>query len=278
MTDPVIQHHGYWPAGAALWRGSRDRKFREPLRMCSDTAQLGGLVCAAGLVHGVLGMAQGELPEGWEKAVKRIAKVVANRRFPGTQIAKDLPHDALSHIWEKRKFYDSEKPFEPWVRAVLRNLATDWRRKLKRRRRIDGLTGRYVEEGASVNGKENGSGQLDPEDRSWKNDWKRVEARIFPDRFFQRHLDVLKSLPVRRRVIALAIAGLWSRVPTEQWTQWLREAEIEEPFPPPECCLENGLRANIQLVADFLGQSKDVVRQHFYRAKDVLAEVLKELD
>ena len=92
------------------------------------------------------------------------------------------------------------------------------------------------------------------------------------------HLNVLTTLPVRRRIIALAIAGLWSRVPTELWTRWLREAEIEERFPPPECCMENGLLANIQLVAGFLGQSQDVVRQHFYRAKDVLAEVLKEME
>lgn len=221
-------------------------------------------------------MAQGELPERWEETVNRIAERVARQMFPGTQVAADFPHDAVSHIWEKRQFYDSEKPFKPWVGAVLRNLAKDRHRESKRRRRVDGWTGRYVEEGESDIQAGDGIGQPDPEDRSWKDDRKRVEARIDAP-FSQRHLDRLATLPARRRVIALAIAGLWSRIPTEQWTRWLRDAEIEEPFPPPECCLENGLLANIQLVADFLGQSKDVVRQHFYRAKDVLAEVLKEL-
>lgn len=224
-------------------------------------------------------MAQGELPEKWDETVKRIAKAVAHRQFHGTQLVQDFLHDAVSHIWEKRRFYDSEKPFEKWVGRVLRNLALDRLRERERRRRIDGRTGRRVEEGSKDLEAGYGSEQLDPANRSWKDDRKRVEARIDTlDHFFQRHLDVLTRLPVRRRIIALAIAGLWSRVPTELWTRWLREAEIEERFPPPECCMENGLLANIQLVAGFLGQSQDVVRQHFYRAKDVLAEVLKELE
>lgn len=228
-------------------------------------------------------MAQGELPQGWEETVKRIAKVVAYRRFPGTQLAEDFPDDAVSHVWENQQFYDSESPFEPWVFAVLGNLATDCLRKRRRRRRVDGLTGRYVEEEsrADMEAGDDSGEEVDSEDRSWKNDQKRVEARIdVPDHFCERDLEFLATLPARRKIIALAVTGLWNEVPAEVWDTWLRDARIDPPFPPSECCpenLENGVHVNVRLVAEALGQTENTIRQHFYRAKNVL-QTLEKLE
>lgn len=218
-------------------------------------------------------MAEGQLPEGWEEIAKRIAKMVAQGRSPGSQLAQDLCDNIVSHVWERRSSFDPAKgSFKAWCDRVAKNLATDLLREQSRRKKWESS---YFEEAAK---RQQSPAAFDPEDRNWKNDQSRVVEKLDgPFKFCDEQLNELETLPPRRRVIALAIAGVWSWVPTEQWKQWLREAELDESFPPSECCLENGFPANLLAVADWLGQSEDVVRQHFYRSKKVLANVLEKL-
>lgn len=59
-------------------------------------------------------MADEKLPDGWEETVWRIARQVAQRRFPGTQLARDLCDNAPSYVWERLNSFEPENAFEPW--------------------------------------------------------------------------------------------------------------------------------------------------------------------
>ncbi len=199
------------------------------------------------------------LPNGWEATTRRIASQVAQKVFPGTQLARDLDGEAPTHIWERRNSFDPARPFEPWCYRVLFNLAMNLLRNRRRRRPIDGLTG------ASRSERPDATAEV--EDRTWESTQRHVENQLDQAAGFgTEQLRWLETLPARRRVIALAVAGLWPAVPTDCWERWLGEAGIEPPFPPPECQPANGLHANVRLVAQCLGQTESAVRQHFYRS------------
>jgi len=119
--------------------------------------------------------------------------------------------------------------------------------------------------------------RVEPEDPSWKRDWKQAEDQLDGERQFSgEELKQLETLPPVRRVIALAVAGLWQAVLPDRWKRWVEEARIDPPFPPRECCAANGFRANVRLVAQSLEQTEDAVRQHLYRAKNVLRSLLDD--
>lgn len=215
-------------------------------------------------------MADGKLPDGWRQTAHRIAREVAQRRFPWTQLAHDLCDDAPDHVWGRRNSYDPEKgPFEPWCYTVIDHLATDLLRERRRRLQVDGWTGT-----APSYGKAKQPCLSEPEDPRWKNQQAQVERQL--DGAQKLSPDDLKQLEKkfrrarRCRVIALAVVGWWNAVPPDVWNRWLSEANIDRPFPPP--CSDD-LCARLREIADALGSNYNAVRQHFFRAQPVLRDL-----
>lgn len=211
-------------------------------------------------------MAEGEFPVDWELTVRRIAKIIAQWRFPGTQLAQDLCDEAQSFIWEKRAKYHSEKgSFPSWCHTVLNNRATDMLREWRQRRRVDGVTGTWSDEDSEP------YEPIEQADPRWDKEWGLINNQLDGERQFSRdELELIETLPLRRRVIALALMGLWRKVPEHIWNNWLDQACIQLPFPPDECSPANKLAENVRILAASLGDSEDAIRQHFYRARNVL--------
>lgn len=205
-----------------------------------------------------------ELPADWFEITRRIAWEVGQRRFPGTQLAQDLCEEAPSHIWEKiSTFRPAKGSFPAWCYRLVDNLAIDLLRQRQRRRPVDGPTGAPPD------------GQPQPwlrvEDPRWRKEQQAVETRLDAQQgFAPQDLERLQTVPVLRRVIALAVVGWSGAVPPDLWHKWLEDAKIDPPFPPPDCSPKNGLRPNVRLVAEALEDSEDNVRAHFYRSLPVL--------
>ncbi len=209
-------------------------------------------------------MTEGKLPNGWEQIVKRIAQKVAQQRFPRTQLAADLCVDAVSHVWEKREYFDPDSgQFEPWCYRVITNLAMDMLRHFLRRLEIDGPTGTFKSEPSDLT--------LVTVDGKWQTEQRRVDDELDSAVPFKcDELAHLEKLPPLRRVIALVLTGWWRAVPPSTWEQWLHSAGIDSPFPPPECRPIYDFSENVSLIAQRLGRTVDSVRQHFYRSVPVL--------
>jgi RNA polymerase sigma factor (sigma-70 family) len=212
-------------------------------------------------------MADEKLPDGWELIVKRIAREVARRRFPKTQLAQDLCDNAAGHVWERRNSYDPGKaPFEAWCFTVIRNLATDLLRSLRLRGHVDGRTGKFVSDSeAEIPCPE------DFEDRSAHLQLEHIQYQLdHRTAFCKQDLAALEELPAQRRVIALAVADLQAKVPPDLWEQWLADANLEPPFPSADLSESANLIDRCQQIADELSMSLEAVRQHWYRALNTI--------
>ncbi len=86
----------------------------------------------------------------------------------------------------------------------------------------------------------------------------------------------LTELPAKRRVIALAVARLHTKIPAARWKEWCQEAGLGEEFPPPavESCMTYEDR--IQKFAELLGVSESGIRQHVFRSRKLLREAVRK--
>jgi len=94
--------------------------------------------------------------------------------------------------------------------------------------------------------------------------------------FCSEQIVKLIDLPAKRRVIALAVAGLYTKIPPATWKEWCQEAGLGEEFPPQavESCLT--YEARVQKFAELLGLSESGIRQHVLRSRKLLSEAARK--
>lgn len=196
----------------------------------------------------------------WEK-LKPIIDELAARVLQRVRLLEADRDDFVNECYckllaELHKFNPAAGSFRAWGYRVLYNLAVDKARELKRR----------LEAEVSV----------PPEVLALleARDAKEESKDNFLQVFCPAQLQMLSQLPPKRRVIALGVCGLHRRIPRELWRQWLDEAGIPETFPPPTDAKE--VPEHFRQLAKELDMNPTALRQHFYRAKDVLREVLRE--
>ena len=233
-------------------------------------------------------MEKGTLPDGWEETVREVATIVACRRFPKAQLARDLCDCAPSHVWERRNSYDPARSFRTWCSKVVDNLAIDMLRNFRRRRRFDGVTGedaiaeRYGigrdlqktdgwTDAANWSKRHEDEGRNDPvcEDPHNETDRCLDGPQMFSPDDLKRLEDNLNDAPLRR-VIALSVLGWWTAVPPDIWERWLTKARINPPFPPPFPDDRDDPDTRFRVIADASGVSPNAVRRHLTRARSVL--------
>ncbi len=230
-----------------------------------------------------------KLPDGWESIVTEIAATVCRRRFFGMALRADFEDEAISFIRTKGAYFDPAKgTFESWCYRVLKNRAIDFLRNSYRQEelvppfRVSENSGRLhwlEEKSPRLEGNEQLSEAIaehpwsperpDPEllTATFKSeDFDDDQAYLCGEKTFTKQiLRRCESLPVLCRVVVFALTGLWRAVPAEDWESWLRETDINPPFPPPELMTKE-FSTNVKILAGLLGTSEAAIRQHYYRA------------
>lgn len=205
-----------------------------------------------------------------EQCIQPLVQRVARRRCRfSQQHYNDFCDQAPAHVFEKLSYFDPQKgySFLAWCSRVLRNLAIDMGKQRERRREILYPMG-------VVEGKEGlESSNEPPSDES-----PIVDQVSWGEPISAKGLALVKdNFPPLQRVIWVAMAGLVYRVDAAVWKQWLEEADVEPPFPPKEVYDFDDLLARIDCISQALGMSRDGVRQHWYRARNVLRKKLEIL-
>lgn len=172
------------------------------------------------------------------------------RRFLPPHRQYPFIEDAPSEIFLRLGKYDTRYPFAPWCYRVLSNLAISQYRKQRRERflaecsrEIEARPGREEDPGLLLMRRE-ACPPLGPGDLERINRW-----------------------PARTRILALALSGLWARVPEGQWRQWLTEGGVEPPFPPEGFEEIRTTRAKLGLLSEVLNFSPLTAAQQWHRSR-----------
>ena len=203
-----------------------------------------------------------------ERYIKPLANRVAfRRRFPEALVEEFVP-DAITFVWEKLSQFDPQAGcFSAWSYRVLYHFAIDWGRRLKRERQL------FVQLPVPEASEDELPWLETVPDDKQRDIWEQVSAN---EPLSYRQLEILRKLPPLRRAIACAAAGLVGRIPREVWTAWLHEADLEEDFPPPEIADYDEPLDRLRCLAEYLGMPFDTLRQHWYRAREILQELFSE--
>lgn len=207
-----------------------------------------------------------ERQAAWERlqpVVERMAKRVARTKCFAKQAAYDFIDEASAHVWRAlASFNPAHGSFRGFVYQVLCNLAID-----RGRRAASEHTGiREADE-------EKGNCLEVPDPRAENP----LDLLIASEELSPRQLRGFEQMPLMRRVIVVALAGLPSRLPQGIWAQWLQAAGIQPPFPPPEIYGFDKPTKRVRCVAEALAMAPEAVRQHWYRARDALQKILRDL-
>ncbi|GIW90066.1 MAG: hypothetical protein KatS3mg109_0498 [Pirellulaceae bacterium] len=93
--------------------------------------------------------------------------------------------------------------------------------------------------------------------------------------FAEEDLKQCETVPILRRVIAMAILGFYRRVPAARWKKWLDEVrqvcpDIPDPFPPAAVDNPVKLKDRARIIHQVTGLSVDALIQHVNRAREQL--------
>jgi hypothetical protein len=185
-------------------------------------------------------------------AIDRAARRVA-MRFSG-QTRQDLVDGAIADVWEALCEAPPVGRFESWCYAVLRNRHLD-------RLRHERTEHRHAAEAARQ--------------RSEAEDLRAALERAV-DRggpFSAADLQTLGGWPLRHRVILLCLTGLWAKVPSPTWHEWVDEhrqahgVPAEGTFPAPELldCAEIAQRNAV--LAEALNLRRNTLSAWLHRGK-----------
>ncbi|MCS7238202.1 MAG: hypothetical protein NZ899_08035 [Thermoguttaceae bacterium] len=204
--------------------------------------------------------------DAWEQLlphIDAISRLVISRGRLRRDKAAVFQSEAYGVIFEKRLSFDPKAgSFEGWCYTVLYNRAVDIARKCIADNRLRSVAAEKYRE------KQEESASSEEADSFAPTISTSTAARPFCD----EQLSHLERLPPKRRVIALAAVNLHRRAHQDYWNKWLKEAGISPPFPPQFSA--KSPKEIFESLAAALGLSPQAVRQHVYRARDVLREVL----
>jgi len=199
--------------------------------------------------------------------VEKIAKEIVGSRRSAKQVTQDFLDRALAHVWEalqENRFDRNRGRFSGWCRQVLRNLLTDLVRRAKTARNRAILHSDY-------------SDSEQPLAEMVEDDGPDV-SQLLEQRepFSRRQLDRLrKKCSARVCVILMLLVGLFWRVPSDIWQNWLKEAGIGEPLPMERMWEREHPLSRGASVALALGMTDEAVRQTWYRYRKHLLVVLE---
>lgn len=195
------------------------------------------------------------------------------KRIDSSRIFEDFRDGYEFHIFRKLEEYDpSRARFSTWCYQVLYNWAIDLIRAETSRRKREVLESDF--RGPERQEEESAEGGLEElAEASEEPVWEMVAQR---EALCPRQIEILEKLPVLRRVIACAAAGLVWRIPPTTWRQWVEQAKLDADFPPPELADYDEPLDRLRFLAEYLGASFSSVRQHWYRSLEVLREVFRK--
>lgn len=193
-----------------------------------------------------------------EPLIRHCARQISRGDY--SQETRDLLDEAPSVIWEKIASYRAEKGrFETWCRVVLHRWQID-----RIRRRGANLT-------ASAD-------RLDLDQLLDSSDADRArracEAAL--DRgipLSRNDLDRIAGWRVETRVLLMCLSGLWFRIPSDVWNDWLADCEVEPPFPPDDFLDLERTGERYATLAPALGVSVSTLTKRVERTKHLLLEL-----
>jgi|GEM_PF-3395809 len=194
------------------------------------------------------------------------AKVVSKHLSHKSTIGNDFIEEGPSLIWERLKSYDPAKRFKPWCAVVLNNALIDELRKQVRRdervKSVSDLVNCAGEEGTQRYQLflQNAGAPLEPlcEDDSFGE-------------FSDQDIALLETeLTAKARVVALVIIGLWVKVASQIWEQWLDEGDYPRDFPPDEIFTLDDIEERVTMVAEYLGETRPCIYMRWRRSIPIL--------
>lgn len=198
--------------------------------------------------------------------IQRLARGVACSLMVPKQMRADLITEASSHVWERLATYDGRngKAFTPWCRRVLLNLMMD-RLRQARRTKDQSMTdlGATVLDGPCAS---NGFG----------NGATAAAIDVVLDRqepFGAQDMVRIRGWKLRDRLVLLALANLSSKVPAEEWLEWVRDYGLDEPYPPVECLKTDSPAERVAMLASCCAMLPNTLAQLWHRKKSLLAEL-----
>ncbi len=236
---------------------------------------------APSLVEKVLLAQEPERSDAWkellERCIKPIAQVIAPRiRLRGRLLA-DFQDGYAGKIYESLRQFDPQKgKFSTWCYTVIHRWGVDLGRREKVRRTREILETELISPQESIETSDRNLLEsylgLAARDSRALEPWEIVVAR---EPLSPRQIQLLESLPPLRRVIICAVADWPGKIPPAIWQQWVQKAKLDKPFPPSELADYDDPFDRLRFVAEYLGIQYSTLRQHWYRALEVLREVFR---
>lgn len=191
------------------------------------------------------------------------------------QLGHDALDDAVSHVWMKIRAgrYDpAVGEFRPWCRQVLRRLVlVHGRRALRLARRGLRAAGQTGDDQRGVPLRPAAGEDFDTVIRG------RELARFSTARFSREDLRRVCSWTPWDRVVLLALAGLWNKLPPRIWTQWWTDVASRRELgasPPPAMLAERGTpQRRLPILAAALQVKANTLAARWMRNKHLLAEL-----
>lgn len=198
--------------------------------------------------------------------IQRLAQGVAYSLTVPLQMSYDLIDEATSYVWERLRSFNGKDggKFSPWCRRVLRNWCIDRVREL-RRAPVHSETDLGLEEP---------DGLCTPD--SWTDRPTADTLDVLLDRkqpFGPDDLERIRSWKLRERLVLLALTNLWIKVPREEWSEWVQEYGLPEPYPPASCVVAGDQTERVRVLAECCGMLPNTLSQLWCRKKLLLAEL-----
>ena len=165
-----------------------------------------------------------------------------------TRFRSELVGEALGVVWAALRVsdvcFDSSGRARAWCRTVLTNRLRDLLR---------GESGRQIQFPRTRNGDASDTGGIVADPRGTNALNERLAELDLRAEFCLEDVHAIGRWSPMCRVYILSLAGLWLKVPTETWSQWLQEAGFPDGYPPPELeeCDDRHQRSH--LLAEFAG-------------------------
>lgn len=201
--------------------------------------------------------------------------LLQNRQTQSSRVFEEFCKGYKTYVWQRLRQYDpskstSKEGFFGWCFRVLDNWLIDLSRSETARRKKEVLATDLYNPEETETGLEETA-----EDRRVRAVWQIVAEK---ECLTAAQIALLRGLPVLRRVIACAAAGLAWRIPSETWRKWVEDAELEPEFPPQTLADYDEPLDRLRVLAEYLQTPLSTLRAHWYRSRKVLQDLMRQGD